>query len=260
VVIVAWTTDVEPVLGSNPLLQSIYVYDPEPQGKGSYSRFTAAQWYSGPWCLAVDIAGTWFNKYVALAEPPIPQGRVRVNEVRRTGTRLLTPDQALESARRAIEEQGLWENPKFALLRREDAMAAPPLLVREEIAGVKARNVPNYYIVGFGLRGETGDAGERLVRVAVLVNAYSGTLEEVTAFGDPVRYLTEAEAIAVVARAMHAEPDQMEDASATLMFQYGDISHIRSYPFWRVTVGRKKVYVDQRSRVYTKLLRSTPGD
>jgi hypothetical protein len=260
VVIVGWTTDVEPVGGSSPILQSIHIYDPEPHNVGSDTSFTAAQWYAGPWNGAVIYAGTWLNKYVAVVEPPIPKGRVRVREVRRTGTKLLTPAQALESARRAIEEQRLGDNPKYALLRREDAVSSAPLLVREETAGSKARNVPHYYIVGFGLRGETADRGERLVRVAVLVNAYTGATEEVTTFGRPIRYLTEEEARAIVARAMHQEPERLRNAEAGLMFQHGDITHIRSYPFWRVRVGKKNFYVDQLGQLYTKLLPSIPGD
>lgn len=259
-VVVGWTTDVEPVAGSSPVLQSIEVYDTEPRNVGSYHSYTGPQWYAGHWCFAVNVGGTWLNKYVAVGEPPVPPGRVRVNEVDRTGTSVLTPDQALASARRAIQEEQLGDKPKFALLRREDAVTAAPLLVRDEMAGGDAQNVPHYYIVGFGLRGETDNRGERMVRVAVLVNAYSGALEEVTAFGEPVRYLTEAEAKAIVARAMHLEPEQVGDASATLMFRPGDITHIRSYPFWRVTVGEKNVYVDQLGHVYTKLILSTPGD
>lgn len=259
VVIVGWTTDAEPVQGSKPVLQSIDVHDAEPENMGSDTRFTAAQWYAGPWNCAVSVRGTWLNKYVAVVEPPLARGRVRVKQVNRTGTKLLTPEQALDRARRAIEEQQLGDNPKYALLRRDDAVAATPLLVREETAGSKARNVPQYYIVGFGLRGETDDRGEPLTRIAILVNAYSGTMEEVTALGRPIRYLKEDEARAVVARAMHREPEELSGAEAGLMFQFGGISHIRSYPFWRVQVRKKKVYVDQLGQVYTKLPSGTPG-
>ena len=47
---------------------------------------------------------------------------------------------------------------------------------------------------------------------------------------------------------------------ATLTFQPGDITHIRTYPFWQVTVGKRKVYVDQLGKLYGKFLPSIPGD
>jgi hypothetical protein len=94
----------------------------------------------------------------------------------------------------------------------------------------------------------------------VLVNAYSGNLEEITAFGQPVRYLTEDEALSVVASAMHRRRDQLEDARASLVFQPSDITHVRSFPFWRVEVGDRTLYVDQLGQLYGKLLASIPGD
>ena len=43
------------------------------------------------------------------------------------------------------------------------------------------------------------------------------------------------------------------------MFQPSDIGHIRAYPFWRVKIGRRTVYVDQLGTLYGKLLPSIPG-
>ena len=260
VVVVGWTTDIEPVAGSTPTLQWIHVCDPKPKNVGSHHSYPAGQWYAGPWFSAITLAGTWLGQYVAVVEPPKGRGTVRVNEVERTGVEKKSADEVGELVRRAIKEQGLADNPRYALLGREDAVMAAPLLVRDEMAGSEGRDAPLYYIVGFGLRGETDEQGERLVRVAVLMNAYTGNLEELTAFGSPISYLTEAQARAVVARAMHLEPEQLKDAQADRMFQFGEISQIRSYPFWRIKVGEKNVYVDQLGQVYTKLSRGTPGD
>jgi hypothetical protein len=260
VVIVGWTTDVEPVTGSSPVLQSIHFHDPEPHNVGTDTNMTAAQWYAGPWNGPVQYAGSWLNDYVAVVEPPTSEGAVSVKQIKRTGTKLLSPEEALEKAHGIIEERKLAEHPQYALLAREDVAASTPMLVREELADSKARNVPHYYIVGYGLRGEAAERGDRLVRTVVLVNAYTGAMEEVTTFGRPIRYLPEEEARAIVARALHQEPARLNDAPATLMFQYGDITHIRSYPFWRVTVGKRNYYVDQLGQFYGKLLPSVPGD
>ncbi len=59
---------------------------------------------------------------------------------------------------------------------------------------------------------------------------------------------------------MHVEPERLRNADATLMFQPGDISHIRTYPFWQVKVGRRVLYVDQLGAIYGKFLPSIPGD
>jgi MreB/Mbl protein len=64
----------------------------------------------------------------------------------------------------------------------------------------------------------------------------------------------------VVAWAFQTEPGQLQDPETTLMFQPSDIGHIRAYPFWRVKLGRRTVYVDQLGTLYGKLLPSIPGD
>jgi hypothetical protein len=260
VVVVGWETDIEPTGGSSPTLQQIHYFDPEPHNVGTDTTMTAAQWYAGPWDGAVVYSGTWLNQYVAIVEPPKVKGKVKVKMVRRTGEKLLTPEAAVSAARRVIKEQKLGERPKYSLLARKNVATHPPLLVRDQRAGSRAKRVPQYYIVPFGVRGEQAERGGPMVRVAVLVNAYSGALEEVTAFGRPIRYLTREEALDAVASAMQVEPGRLQDAEATLVFQSGDITHIRTYPFWQVKVGRRFLYVDQLGVLYGKLLPSIPGD
>jgi hypothetical protein len=260
VVIVRYETDVEPLAGSSPTLQSIKYHDPEPHNVGTISTQTGAQWFAGPWNGSIIYSGTWLGKYVAVVEPPIETGRVRVRRVTRTGKRLLSSARAVEQARRWIAELDLAEQSEYSLLARSDVDALDPLLVRDEPAGSRARNVPHYYIVPFGFKKEFGDRGSRLARVSVLVNAYTGNLEEVTAFGSPIRYLGEEEALEVVASAFQTERDQLRNPRATLMFQPSDIGHIRAYPFWQVKLGRRTVYVDQLGTLYGKLLPSIPGD
>jgi hypothetical protein len=260
VVVVGWETDIEPTGGTSPTLQQIHYFDPEPHNVGTDTTMTAAQWYAGPWNGPVSYSGTWLNQYVAIVEPPKPTGKARVKMVRRTGTKLLREEAAVAAARRAIAQQRLAERPKYSLLAGKTVATHPPLLVREQQAGSRAQRVPHYYIVPFGIRGEQAERGGPLVRIAVLVNAYTGALEEVTAFGQPIRYLTREEALDAVAAAMRLERRRMRDAEATLMFQPGDITHIRAYPFWQVKVGRRLVYVDQLGVIYGKLLPSIPGD
>jgi hypothetical protein len=284
VVIVGWTTDIKPVLGgSTPLLQSITYNDPDPiAAAGSYTTASGNQWYNGNqsgdhsrWSDPVlygEPAGTWFGKYVAIIEPPLTKGKVRVMPVKRTGNRLLKPAQAVAAARRWIAEHHLAEIPRYSLLARKDAEVLAPLLVREEpplrLAGQRAQSrarlratrVPYYYIIPFGIRGERTETGHPLARVCVLVNGYTGAFEEVTAFGLPVKYLTVQEALNVVAAALKVAPNRLSRADATLMFLSGEITHVRAYPFWRVKVRDRFLYVDQLGRLYGKLLPAIGGD
>ena len=152
--IVGYVTDVEPVGGSSPVLQTISVHDPEPHNVGTSSTFSAAQWFGGPWNGAVIYTGTWLNQYVAVIEPPLPKGKVHVKQVKRTGKKLLSPKRAAEFAKRWIREFALEHQPKYAILHREDVLPLDPMLVREGIGRSGAKNVPHYYIVPFGFRHE----------------------------------------------------------------------------------------------------------
>lgn len=260
VVIVGWVTDIMPTWGSNPTLQSITVNDPEPHNVGTHSTFTAAQWFAGPWNGAVKYSGTWLGKYVAVVEPPIKKGRVRVERVDRVGTRVISAEEAIERARRILAQMDSNEQPGHAALLRR-AEPHEPLLVREEApSGRRAKNVPQYYVVPFGLPNERHERGARLVRGSVLVNAFTGDLEEVTTFVAPIHYLSEEEALDVVAAALRVDPERIRNAEARLMFAPGDISHIRAYPFWSIRVGRRTLYVDQLGKLYGKFLPSIPGD
>jgi hypothetical protein len=258
--IVGYVTDVEPVYGSSPVLQTISTHDPEPHNVGTSSTFSAAQWFGGPWNGAVTYAGTWQNQYVAVIEPPTQKGKVQVKQVKRTGNKLLSPSQAVEFAKRWIAEFGLGRQDKYTLLAHKEVSAGDPLLVREGMPRSEAKNVPHYYIVPFGFRHEFAERGSQLTRVCVLVNAFTGAFEEVTAFGKPIRYLSQKEALAVVAAALRRDSGELKKAEMTLMFHPGDITHIRTYPVWQVKIGERTVYVDQLGKLYGKFLPSIPGD
>ena len=83
VVIVGYETDIEPVAGSNPVLQEITKYDPEPHNVGTVITMDAAVWYATDWVGPVQYAGTWHGQYVAVIEPPAVEGAVEVKMVER---------------------------------------------------------------------------------------------------------------------------------------------------------------------------------
>lgn len=262
VVIVGYETDVEPVMGSNPVLREITTYDPEPHNIGSQSTMQANIWFDGDWNGGVWWAGTWNNQYVAVIEPPVAKGQVRVKVVERIGREIISPEKAIEYAKMWIQKKKLYEKPAYAILRKENVRNLKPLLVREEIRfDMKdKKNVPYYYIIPFGFEHEKGVCGVGLTRVSVIVNAYTGNFEEITTFGKPVKYLPEKEAINIVTQALHLKKEALREIKISMMYRPSEITHIRTYPFWKVVVGERIMYVDQLGKLYTTIRRSVPGD
>ena len=260
VIIVGYVTDVRPVAGSNPTLRTITINDPDAHKNGTTTLFTAAQWRAGPWNGSIIFSGTWLNKYVAVIEPPAQAGNVVVQVVSRTGETLLAPQQAVRFAYRGIEEYQLDRQPKYAFLAHEKVVAGGALLVQEGIGARPFGETPHYYIVPFGFRHDFAEGGSQLTRVVILVNAFTGAFEEVTTFGQPIRYLPKWEALAIVASALHQDLHEFKDVEAGLRFEPGDITHIRAYPFWEIKLDERTVYVDQLGKLYGKFLPSIPGD
>jgi hypothetical protein len=261
VVIVRYVSDVEPVAGSTPNLQTITKYDPEPHNVGSVSTMSAAVWYATDWIGPVQYAGSWHNNYVAVIEPPETEGRVKVARVTRIGAEIITPERAVEYARTWIRKLQLGEKPPYTLLRKKGIINLQPIVVREEIRpGLEEENVPHYYIVPFGFERETEYGAVPNARICIIVNAFTGDYEETTVFGKPVRYLTEKEAINTIAKAMGLKKEEIQEIKATMMYQPSDITHIRTYPFWKITIRERVLYVDQLGKVYRTIKPSVPGD
>ena len=45
-----------------------------------------------------------------------------------------------------------------------------------------------------------------------------------------------------------------------MVFEAGEITHVRLYPFWRVELDKKTLFVDQLGRVYGRFMPAIPGD
>ena len=261
VVVVGYQSDIQPQPGNTITLQQIVFHDPEPHNIGTITTMSASQWYGGPWNGAVIYSGTWLNKYVAVVEPPLVKGTVKVAQVERTGKKVISPEESIRFARGAIEELKLADQPQHTLLARESVTPFEPMLVRDSPAQNRHRSAedPHYYVVPFGVRNEL-ERNERLARAVVLVNAYTGAFEEATVFGRPVRFLTRDAALAVAAKAAGIDIEKLKDASATLMFQPSKVSHIRAFPFWEIKFADKTLFLDQLGEVYGRLELSIPGD
>jgi hypothetical protein len=263
VVLVRYVTDVEPTGPNTPVnLQFIEKYDPEPHNIGTISTMTAGVWMATDWVGPVRYAGSWLNKYVAIVEPPEERIRISVKKVVRTGKKMINLEAAVDRATKALEKFKFHKLPRYSILSNERITNLEPVAVREQVtaAANEVKDVPHYYIVPFGLKGEEGQKERTIHRMSIIVNAFTGEFEEITAFGRPVSYLSDQEAIRIAKKTVRVPKAGRLEAGAELIYQPSDITHIRTYPFWKVTLGKKTVYVDQLGKIYTKIKPSVPGD
>ncbi|MFX1297702.1 MAG: hypothetical protein ACFFD2_22990 [Promethearchaeota archaeon] len=257
-VIVQYKTDIEPVSGSTPTLEEITIHDPLPEDNGTVNNMLGNIWFATLWADAVTVngGGTWANNWVAVIEPPVVKGKVKVKVVERVGEKIISPEEAIESAKKWIKELGLAKKHSYRILQKPDIVNQTPLLIREQIRGKK---VTDYYIVPFGLKKE-----EEYTRISIIINAYTGDFEEIGAFRKPLHYLTEKESIRIAAKALGLKRSEIRDVKARLMFQSSKLTHIRTYPFWEITIKtpeRERVlYIDQIGKVHKMIEQPQPGD
>jgi len=269
VVIVGFQSDIEPVLNSSPVLQQITYNDPEPHNVGSVITKTGAMWFADEWNGAIKYTGTWHGNYLAVIEPPV-KGTAKVEKIVRVGERIIKPEEAIERAYKWIKESDIARKSPYNILRNKEIRHLAPILVREEINPEMKRThavmKPRYYLVPFGLEKETGRCGVPLARIGIIFNAYTGSFEEVGAFGRPVRFIPKKEAINIAAKALSLKEEEIQkmvtekQITANMMFQPSELTHIRLYPFWEIKIREKMLYVDQLGKLYNFIKPCVPGD
>jgi hypothetical protein len=189
----------------------------------------------------------------------MPKSR-KTDKITTESPQVLTPVDAKKRATDSIEELQLAEEPGYGLLSDPNLEMLDPLLTIDKPDRESPDQTPQFYIVPFGIKNERTESGTPLVRLCILIDAYTGDFEEMTAFDEPVVYLTSQQAVNVVAAALNVASAELHDAVVTLMFQSSEISHVRAYPFWRVTVKDRSYYVDQKGKLYGSLLPGRPGN
>ena len=81
-----------------------------------------------------------------------------------------------------------------------------------------------------------------------------------------MRYLPQEEAVEIAAKALHLKMEETtkmltkQSITAALMFQPSEITHIRTYPFWKITTKERSLYVDQLGKLYGTIEPAHPGD
>jgi hypothetical protein len=246
VVIKGFVTDIEPVAGSNPVLQQITIQNPWPPYQGVTSTVTGTVWYSNYWYGPVNAPGTWYGNYVGIIEPPLVEGAVSAPMEIRSGdkTKIISPKKAVKYARHWIKKLDLAaKDPAYALLADENAKPLDPILVREEMNPGLANDalVPYYYIIPYAMETEFEN---KISRVCVMVNAFTGNFEEVTGYDEPLTYLEKEKAIEAVVTVKELTTEEAANAKAEVVFTPIYFTYLRYKPFWRIEIGNIVSYVE----------------
>jgi hypothetical protein len=254
--VVGYETDIEPTWGSDPELIEITINNPWPIGSGQTETMEDDIWYSTYWANPVANAGTWYNKYVAVIEPPQVAGVVRFTPVDRRGISEISSEAALQYAEMWISQLNLAaKDSSYALLNDQKRENYGPLLVREGLSfGKIDRDVPYFYIVPYYAKTSStvvseADTVAEGVKVCVIVNAFTGRYEEVASFRTPIKYIYKDEALQIAAKAMNVETTVLD---GNLVYEACALSQSRPVPFWEIMYKEKGVfvYVDMQGKVH----------
>ena len=167
-------------------------------------------------------------------------------------------DKAVAKAKEIIEVTGMTEWPQCSLLNNPNVRVQTPFVMQEEAEG-DGEALMQTYIVPYGIEGDHDEHGTPLTRMCILLDAITGEFQEVAVFGKPVAYITSDTAIMVVASALRKLPNQLVGAVATPIFEPGEITNVRAYPFWKVVVDGRAYFVDQTGKLYGQLSPSKGG-
>ena len=216
---------------------------------------------TGPYRWGLPCDGStcgqkWNNKYVGIGEPPDNLGKVHAEHILRTGTNLIGPKEATEIAKIILAEM---RGRKSSILLKSfiDIKAGQPLLVKELPINVnaKAKTIGEilYYIVPFQQKYEISSMEERLTRLSILVNAYTGRYEGLTVFNRPVQYIQRKEALKIATKNLNLKRIDESRITADLVFK-PLVSYVTSaLPAWRLTVGEREIFVTQNAIAFGSL-------
>ncbi len=259
VVVKGYETDVEPVQGSNPTLIFITINDPDPLNEGSTYTTDGAVWLATAWIAPVSAEGTWYNLYVAVVEPPVGDGSIQVDPLDRNGgagKSAISSEDAVDYAKYWIEELKLGEKEPYTDIDFKSIVVREPLLVSEEIDFllVERDMAPCYYIVPYGYDGKMAEAPGTSI-LYIIINAFTGKFEEVGKFGKPVTFLSEDQALEAVADYLKLKREELKLTETELVYMPSTITHLRSRPFWRVTLEDETVlFVEQAGKVHQTII------
>lgn len=263
--VVYYRTSDDPRTVTNPTLEYIGWYEPGDSGT-LYKEVTGSVWNTSPyyWGMPCPSGNLWNGKWVGIGEPPEVEGSVHVESVPRVGDKLIRPEDAVQAAQKYLAQR-LREKSEFSMRRFRDLQPAQPMLVRElpvrrerEVSAEQEQQsrepCVRYYLVPFSQRHEIDSFGERLARLSVLVNAYTGRFEELCVFPRPVRYLSEREAQWIAARNLGLSQRELRSMEVELVSQVLLPYVSTALPAWQIVVADQVLLVAQAGLVLGTLL------
>lgn len=250
VLVYAFETDAEPTLNGTVNLQKISIIDPscsgctDPAIGGVHPPDIDAQgWEQSYWYSGVSIqswsATPYFGEYVAVVEPPLTKGTVKIKKAY-VGKKeeIISVKAAMEKAIGYIRERKLTQYRVLRSLAKASPQTA--LLVewpdRERF----------YYVVPFVI--ERGGPAE----VVMILNAYNGNYLECGALCKSHSFVLKDEAIRLMLKKMRIK--KYEKLTASLKYSYSNLTCSHYYPFWEINVDGKLYYLDQNRRAHKEFL------
>jgi hypothetical protein len=207
-------------------------------------------------------SGYWNGKFVAVCDPEPPpedHGDRRPNPERPTPEQLLEPEEAVERARRGLDEYGLYERGDWRGTLEAAEPRDPVLVERLD------RTDDYYYVVPRGPNGEQMSA-------AVNVDARFGDYLQALAFPGPGETFLAALEPENVLETVLERPLELPDHEGSLVLRDGLFcvypilvwkpcreSLSPFYPFRMITRGTRQIFVRSDGAVFTELHEDAPG-
>jgi len=225
-------TDKDPTAspGSPITLEYVWFVDPAPPSLGDppIEQYVSASVWKSEFQTVNKAGSAYQGKYVAIIEPPEGPGRVIIREQVVTG-RIIPAARALRFAANAVARLKLTDLDAFRSL--SDSRPLQPILVNPREAA--------YYLIPYSRDGQ-------MSHLAILINAYSGEIQEVATF-PPRRLLLQKEAIERAAKELHIE--DLSAARAVSVYAPESGAEIRYLPAWQVELGGKVVLLDESGKM-----------
>lgn len=219
-------TNVDPTMNPTVTLEMIWFTDPAvPLGDQPLQRLVTGSTFYTEFKAVTKAASAFNGKFVAVVEPPPSPGRAVAPQEVLTGT-VIPKLRVLRLVAQAVQKA---KPEQFGLFRGIlSRKPMEPLLVNPKRGA--------YYLVPFTRDGRTAE-------FAVLLNAYTGALQEIGAFS-PRRFVPQQEGIARAFRSM----GEKEVAAEAVLVSEGETGASRYHPVWSVQVGGRQIRTESSER------------
>jgi len=252
VLVYAFKTNVEPTISNTVTLENISILDPSPfcsggtvidNRVGHEKHIDASGWDANYWSSGMNFSSwsgsPYHGEYVAVVEPPVTKGRVRIKKAYVGKKEEIIPiGLAMKKAREYVRKKELikYESMKFM------AEAQPQTAILVEWPD----NKRYYYLVPFGAEKE-GPA-----KAVMILNPYNGNYQECGSLIRPLSFLSKDKAVRLIMEKTGIK--KYDSLTAFYKYAYSNLSYSHYYPFLEVKIDREIFYVNQDRKVQRELL------